>query len=105
MQHATHASCVVACNMPTKIHIETCMQAEENKIIKVASSYSLCVSNLLRREKSRRKAARGARKKRLILIDFIIEKSSYITLTTRGCFTKTKIDFKLDLTMVGHSCH
>ena len=23
----------------------------------------------------------------------------------RECFTKTKIDFKLDLTMAGHSCH
>ena len=23
----------------------------------------------------------------------------------RGCFTKTKIDFKLDLTMAGRSCH
>ena len=22
-----------------------------------------------------------------------------------GCFTKTKIDFKLDLIMAGHSCH
>ena len=24
---------------------------------------------------------------------------------TGGCFTKTKIDFKLDLTMTGRSCH
>ena len=26
-------------------------------------------------------------------------------LVSGGCFTKTKIDFKLDLDMAGHSCH
>ena len=31
---------------------------------------------------------------------------SHLTLsTTVGCFTKTKNDFKLDLTMASHLCH
>ena len=29
----------------------------------------------------------------------------YQTSRSGGCFTKTKIDFKLDLTMAGRSCH
>ena len=31
--------------------------------------------------------------------------NSFMKLPPGECFTKTKIDFKLDLTMAGRSCH
>ena len=36
----------------------------------------------------------------------ILKVPNHATVATPGgCFTKTKIDFKLDLTMAGRSCH